>query len=422
MHTPTPTSSTSPQSSMTPSPTRGFRPRASPPGTSWEDLTSSLTWPRLLVAPRFARRPLHIFFGLLALASIAVADQLPGLFTGSSSSDAISTTPSGPLSELASRAQLPLHDLWQATLSLDLPAMAFSLQALLITLPISLFKESPVVFLLSVILALTGYSLFTGAISRGVALSYGRIEHQRGNDLVRFALSRVWSLASVCIIPLGIAIMLMLAVAAFGWVTLSFPWLQAAGALFFPIILLLSLLSGLILISTCIVVPLLIPAIASEGTDALDGCQRVFAYTIANAPRLVLYLLISFLRALPCLLLALLIAYLVRTLALTGASHWISEPFAQAIRDQSSSITLPGASTTTSQSITLSILRFWTNLPLAIAGGYAISLFTAATTATYLAMRRMIDGQDMGEIWLPGTPAGTYDARVGQDSSDDESQ
>lgn len=408
-------------------PPRGFRPRATPPGTSWDDLISSLTWPRLLAAPRFARRPIHIFCGLLALASIAIADQLPTLFTGSNSSDSFSSDPfssekAGPLSELAHRAHLPLHDLWHAAISLDLRDMASSLQALLITLPITLFKESPFFFLISVVLALTGYALFTGAISRGVALSYGRIEPPKGHELVRFALSRVWSLASVCVIPLGIAIMLMLAVAALGWISLSFPWAQAAGALFFPIILILSLLAALILVSTFIVVPLLIPAIASEGTDALDGCQRVFAYTIANAPRLVIYLSISLLRALPSLLLAFLLAYLIRTLALTGASHWISEPFAQAIRDQSSSITVSGAATTTSQSITLSILRFWTNLPLAIAGGYAISLFTAGTTATYLAMRRIVDGQDMGEIWLPGTAAGTYDARIGQDLPEEDAE
>ena len=56
-------------------------------------------------------------------------------------------------------------------------------------------------------------------------------------------------------------------------------------------------------------------------------------------------------------------------------------------------------------------------MPVLLAQAYAFSLFFTGSTLVYLGMRRVVDGQDMGEIWVPvpGVPGREPDPAPAKD-------
>jgi hypothetical protein len=48
------------------------------------------------------------------------------------------------------------------------------------------------------------------------------------------------------------------------------------------------------------------------------------------------------------------------------------------------------------------LVRFWTLIPVVLVLASLASCAVAAITMVYLAMRRVCDGQDVAELWVPG--------------------
>jgi hypothetical protein len=62
---------------------------------------------------------------------------------------------------------------------------------------------------------------------------------------------------------------------------------------------------------------------------------------------------------------------------------------------------------TGSWSVGASLNRFWTTIPVLLLLAAFLSCAMSVATAIYMAMRRVCDGQDWSELWMPGMIAGT---------------
>jgi len=382
-------------------------PRASQPGVSWSDLTDSLTWPRLLAAPRLARRPANIVLGMLAVVCIIAADRLPALWNPSGG---------GALSAYALLAAEHLRALAAGVLKLDAHAAADALGQLFFKIPGGLIKAAPFSTAFTFAFGIIGVSLFTGAICRGVALIIGGERPRSPLTMLRFAATRWLSLAAAPLVPIMLFYAAALATMSVGWVGLSLSGVQVIGGAAFFVELLLALFAVLMVICIFIGGPLLLPAVACEGTDAIDAGQRVLSYAWGRPDRLLVYLLILIARGVISVGLFILVAKLTSLIALAAATLWLPEGIAADIRQGFASDPLSGWS----RRATVSLVHFWVNVPMVIAAGYAMSYVCASGTLAYLAMRRLVDGQDMGEVWIePAAPATRADDAGGEEGGNE---
>jgi hypothetical protein len=47
------------------------------------------------------------------------------------------------------------------------------------------------------------------------------------------------------------------------------------------------------------------------------------------------------------------------------------------------------------------IINLWLAVPIGVLAAYLLSLVLTVSTMVYLIMRRVVDGQDIGELWVP---------------------
>jgi hypothetical protein len=157
-------------------------------------------------------------------------------------------------------------------------------------------------------------------------------------------------------------------------------------------------------VGTILGTPLMVPAIAAEGTDALDAIQRIMAYVRAGFSRLLIYWVIALCTIFVLAIFANTFASLIARAAITATSHLVAAP-------QS-----PGTSST----ITASILSFWQDAITTLARGYILSVAISAFTLVYLAIRRWVDGQDVAEIWIESAGHGLRTDLAAGDRADED--
>jgi hypothetical protein len=148
----------------------------------------------------------------------------------------------------------------------------------------------------------------------------------------------------------------------------------------------------------------MVPAIAAEGTDALDAIQRIMAYVRAGFTRLILYWAIALATIFIVANFANTFASLVSLAAIAATSHLVTLP----------------QGPTSSSTLTNTILDFWQSIIIMLAKGYILSVAVCAFTLVYLAIRRWVDGQDVGEIWIDSAGPGLRTDLVAGDGADEE--
>ena len=280
--------------------------------------------------------------------------------------------------------------------------------ALLTDYPLGIF----VLVLIAGILA-----VFGGAICRSTACEFSQqIVHPWQTQLT-FALQRWKTLLGAALLPgiflAGIALVLLIAgMIFFG----SLPGLDLLGSLFFGLATLLALAGAVVCLLWVFAGPLLIPAAACEGTDAIDAAQRAFAYAIAKPLRLMVYLFVA---GGVCAFAIAIATGLIQG-GLAFASHTLgfwAGPTGQAQLARALGTTLsatdPSTPITPTPTTTLpelhglaaaagSIIGFWSSVLTIVLWAYATSLFFSASTLIYLFMRQLVDGQHHAELWTPG--------------------
>ncbi|MCB9839223.1 MAG: hypothetical protein H6813_07795 [Phycisphaeraceae bacterium] len=253
------------------------------------------------------------------------------------------------------------------------------------------------------ILVLTALLLgvFGGAVARSSACDIAGWPAPGPGESVAFAWRRRADFSMTLLGPALFIGAIALVLAAIGAVALRIPGIDFIGAIFYGLALLLGLLAALSVLGLCLGGVMLIPSVAVECSDWLDGAQRVYAYVAGSPGRLVMYLVALLTQgALAYWALSLVFALTLNFTAGTVTGWLGAEPTALAGRvepfvfqTQPDQWALGGTTLWTAH-----VMGLWEQaFTLLLAAGVFSYLFTGGT-ALYLALRQVNDHQDMADI------------------------
>lgn len=368
------------------------------------DLLADLLWPKLIQAAPLALRPSRLLVALLMLAaSFAIGEVAQALVHQPNIAGFLYSHVAGAVNGIAVgiiqlKADVVLGEL-ESLVSLSAPRLweRYGFASILLGLPILLV-----------------WAIGGCAISRMAACEFSQGVMVPFRAGVRFAIQRTGSLLLAVLLPFAVAAFIAGIMAGLGWLALGIEGARAFGAIAYGVFLLLAALAVLTLGCYLVSLPLLIPAVACEGTDGLDAIQRSFAYVLGRPLRLVIYGLVALL----CGWLVMMVLNLLAD-ATVGFAGWASTllagPEARDIAAQASAQSGPRYGLALSKETTLTdsaanaaqVIRYWTVLPKLVVGSFAVSYLFSASSVLYLLIRQVHDGQDASDLWMPGMVEGT---------------
>ncbi len=360
-------------------------------GPGLSELLSGLYWPRLLRAPGLAVLPGRLFIALLIVVLTELIWRAPELWSGDTWSTAASNAFTG-LYDTGSGSIL--DQLWGVVLA----AM------LLVARVFQLFREHVLNTSLVVFLTLAVWSIGGCAIARMAAADFSQgvlIPWAEGRN---FAWTRKGSVILAVLGPVILAVIMVLGLAVAGWALFSLPWVNVLGAILYSLALAVAAVLVVLVAAYAIGFPMLVPAVACEGSDGIDAIGRAYAYVLSKPLRLVGYAIILVALGIIAVRIAFWATDSVVWFAAYSASLFAGET-ATAILNEQMEPALTGSAAYSSR-----IVRFWTSLVGLLGTAYFVSYFHCASTTLYLLMRRACDGQDPAELWMPTGTAPRTDA------------
>lgn len=394
-----------------------------------DDLTADLFWPRLLRVPVMALRPtrLGICFFLIIAAAVVLA--LCGW---------IETTVHWRGDEESIRRFDTVHAQLASAFQTWNPAVAVPrLIDGLTRLPFVAFHAHPVCSSAGAVLILIGWCLGFGAVARSAACEVAGVRSPPWPEMLGFAVSKWASLVGAVVLPLVLVAAIAFGIALVG-LTMRVPVLTLAGCLLF----------GLLLIggTACIFLLgvyglghwMLIPAIASEGSDGVDAVQRTYAYVIGKPARLALFLFLLLVQGIVVSSIVLALTGAAVSFTTQAASYWagpdagtmLAQAQAGAVAGDAAEEAVLSAAAMERAAVedTATIIdgkphlernfsfawgarlvQLWMLVPLTLGWAFVLSYVMCGSTMLYLLMRRVNDGQDIAEIWLPRAEATAED-------------
>ena len=370
----------------------------------FDDLTADLLWPRLLRAGSLALRPSRVglaFFYLVGLAAlVSIADRIDGV-----EGNAL----------MAAGQEWVVH-LWALIRNAgqaDAADVGQAINGMFVGAVWGLVRDHPLIALVFLPLFLIWTTLIGGAISRIAAMDFAQGVGLSWPEGTGYALGRWTSFAGSIGGPLALVYGIALALAIGGWALFSISGVNVVGGVLWVVFLLASLVAAVIMVAMTLGGPMLVPAVACEGTDAIDAVQHVYSYVFAKPLRLLLYIAIL---AIQFVLLAIVIGaviWLVIHFAQHAAGIWVG-PEADAVL-RGAVVVQEGQDASRVDAVAASLVAFWTGIPVLLGMAFAVSYFWCAATVLYLCMRRICDGQDISEVWVdtivPGTMAQRHPPR-----------
>lgn len=368
---------------MTPQPPRR------PPGPSLDDLASSLLWPLLLRAGALALRPARLCTAAVLLVLVTLVVRLPDLWLDEP----------GPASVIATRAVVASGDIREGTMQLSPSRVIEGVVNMLARTPASVAERFPRSTAAITLPALLLWGVLGTAISRSAAREVSLRDRGPWTADLAFGLSKWHSAALIKLGPILAFCLCWALVACVGWL-LSFQVAQIGVGVVYPAGLLLSLVC--VVVGLCLLgsMHMLIPAVAVEGTDAIDALQRCVAYALARPLRLIAYGAILIAQA---VVLTLVLHWIIEgaiSVCANAATAWAAEPGAEAFRRAAAGQApapegwSPGAAA--------ALIAFWSSLLRLGIGAFLVSFWFCGGTVQFLLMRRVCDGQDVEELWTPG--------------------
>lgn len=243
-----------------------------------------------------------------------------------------------------------------------------------------------------------------GAIARACAVEFSHGAVSPWTRVLAFSFARGVALTSALISPLIVAGVICGGLALGGWVLLNWPGVNVLGAVLYGLFLLAGLVAVLLLFGFALGGWMVVPAVVCEGTDAIDGLQRMYAYVIGRPLRLLLYMAIGLAQVMLGVAVFGTIAWWCVRLTGASAGALVGEPAAEILGELGVGPTPETSGTWTAAA---HVLKFWAAIPAAIVGAFAFSGVISTSTVVYLLMRRLVDGQDEAELWMPGMVEGT---------------
>ena len=357
------------------------------PTVMLSDLTSDLLWPRILRAPALALSPSRLLAGSLCAFLLTGVIWIAGKVTAG---DGTELTESGAQVEaLGYQVSRSISNIGEALSSLNGIQFVESIWETAIVIR-SAAMESPIISLILGLPLIAILAVVGGAISRSTAIEFAKGRFASSDDTMGFALRRSREFVGAVVGPI-IACILAFLLIAIGGLLLSVPVLDVLGSILYGLGLALGILATLVLMLHIVALPMIVPALAIEGTDAFDAIQRSYAYVIGKPLRYLLYALI--------LTLVGVLGLTVFTMIANGAvemTYWAASLFSN---DSTERVLSGDGELGATKHTAHSVIQIWhTVIELSIAG-YAISLFFTSSTLLYLVTRRICDGQDVNEVW-----------------------
>lgn len=359
-----------------------------------DDLIADLLWPRLFRAVDMALRPGRLILGILGILVIGLLDSIGATLSGGGGRS---------LGEIvAGAAAVTWLDVEHAIglmARFELQGAALLPPAIwgMISGPIeSVWSEAPVRGAVLGPVLLVVILFFWASIARLSALDLARGERVSPAHAFGYALSR-WRPLSVAVFGPIIMIGLLWAIlASAGWVLLSFPVVNILGALLWPVMLMIGGVMVMIGAGISLGGPMLVPAVVCELEDGIDAFQRAFGYVFRSPARTFVYLLLAIGLGVVSVSIALGVSMMWTGITSAAAETWLSEQASERLGQGA-----PG-----------SILGVLGAIPLLIVAGFGLSYAATATSVLYLIMRRIVDGQEITELHLPGETAARIDATM----------
>lgn len=361
----------------------------------------ALVWPKLFQGARLALRPARIGLGVVVVVLAALLLRLPSMWVEGD------VTPS---SILASRGGEAASEMAKALAEMDFPAFIVGIATLFIGVPKQVCTAFPW-SMLAIALPLAGVVAILGvAICRSAATEFAGIKREPWPAMLAFSLSRARSSIAALLVPGIIIGIVVLALAGAGWVAMGTGAMRWIGGVLYGLILLVGAVVAVFTLVYTLGLPLLLPAIACEGTDAIDGVQRACAYVIARPARLVAYAIIAIVVGIALGGVSFLVVTLVNSGTAWASTILVPEPADEIVRSLARGRTvaesLPPDASANLRFFARGI-GFWVAIPTIIASGVLVSFFFSGSTVLYLLIRHWADGQHPGDLWFPGRIAGT---------------
>ncbi|MFN7020188.1 MAG: hypothetical protein ACK4WH_02520 [Phycisphaerales bacterium] len=378
--------------------------RTRPASPLLEDLLAELTWPVLLRAGRLATRPARVGIALMFLLALglllSLADRLDG-----------STDKSNVLLVHGERTVTSARSFAIGVWAGDYSRAGTHLADAFINHPWSCVSAAPLATILFVPLLLLLAAITGGAISRSAATELAWSRPIPWPTALALGLSRWRSLLGALLLPLLLTWLGAVSLSIAGWVVFSTGAASVLGGLLWLLFLLVGLALTLLMIGVALGHWMLVPSVTCEGADAIDATQHTLALVFARPFRLVGYLLVLLVQG---LVLAAVVGVVVAgaiAIARSSAAAWLDADHAAILggADLAAPADAPrpsGRLASTGRGLVRTSTTVFTLAGVAVLVSYA----WCAATALFLAMRRVVDGQDVGELWSPGSPGGTLPA------------
>src|SRR5262249_17418602 len=141
--------------------------------------------------------------------------------------------------------------------------------------------------------------------------------------------------------------------------------------------------------------PMLVPSVASEGTDAIDAIQRTYAYVTGRPLRLILYWAVLIVEAAVVTLVLAVLAGWVIELTTWASSLLLGQSVRDALNDAAHGRAPDYEPLGASSRMAVHIVAFWMQVPMLLVASFVVSFWFSAGTTLYLLMRQVCDGQDV---------------------------
>lgn len=398
----------------TPSPNAPSGPRGADPRRPFvpftlEDLTQDLVWPRLLRAGPLALRPARLGLAAVYLLLAFTALLLARAVAGAEGADRIGV--------VLATAGVSVGSMLEAAVSLKPGAVARELYALGVTVPAQLLRAAPAGTIVGAGALLWLTVVFGGAISRSAATEAAQGVSLSWPKALGFALSRWASLVGAVLIPLGIVWAAALGLHVAGAALFTWSLGSVVGGLVWPLLIIVGLVGAVVLLALALGHPLLVSSVACEGTDAIDAVQHAYSMVFARPGRLALYALLLVAQGVAMGMLVWVVVILSMQFVQDGVGGWGGEGGRRVVGALQPTVLSPDYAVAARaggvgeprglERAGSGLSRLFTGTLLLLGVSYAVSFVFTASTLLYLAMRRVVDGQDMSEIHMPTMIAGT---------------
>ena len=290
-----------------------------------------------------------------------------------------------------------------------------ALASMTVRTPGWLYAAHPGFMVLYLLYAFALTTLFGAAICRVAAMDACKHEHISAFAGLRFALDNWVQVMIAPLIPLGIVVLIRLALALSGWAFFNLPGLDVVGAVLFGLMLLGGFISAMLLIGFAFGVNLLTPGIAVEGTDAFDAVSRAYNYVVGRLWRYLFYTAVVIVYgAVTYLLIGLVVfstIWVTKACLASGAVAEVTEgttrlnammpdPRWGQLLPETDWDNLSGTGT-----VAAALLMVWMQLLIAVLPAFAVSYYFNAQTWVYLLLRRSADLVEFDDVYVEPEPA-----------------